>query len=181
MSTFLSKIQWEKYSKKHLGILFVIGILLVIISMPTTSTETEDEIDEGVETAIVGNEITVEENSNSDYKTQMEEQLTQLLSQVEGVGEVHVMITLKTTTERVVEKDVTTQENSTEESTIYVEGEEGQEPYVAWEEYPTIEGVVVTATGGDNSIIVQNITEAVQALFDVDTHKIKVMKMKSES
>ena len=30
--------------------------------------------------------------------------------------------------------------------------------------------------GGDNAIVIENITEAVQALFGVDTHKIKVMK-----
>ena len=42
---------------------------------------------------------------------------------------------------------------------------------------PKIEGVVVIAQGGDDPVVMKNITEAVQALFDVDTHKIKVMKM----
>ena len=41
---------------------------------------------------------------------------------------------------------------------------------------PRIEGVLVIADGGDNAIVIENITEAVQALFRVDTHKIKVMK-----
>ena len=41
---------------------------------------------------------------------------------------------------------------------------------------PRIEGVLVIADGGDNAIVIENITEAVQALFGVDTHKIKVMK-----
>ena len=34
----------------------------------------------------------------------------------------------------------------------------------------------VIAEGGNNAVVVKNITEAVQALFDVDTHKIKIMK-----
>ncbi|MGN0422485.1 MAG: stage III sporulation protein AG, partial [Lachnospiraceae bacterium] len=38
------------------------------------------------------------------------------------------------------------------------------------------EGVVVLAEGGDNAVVKQNITEAVQALFGIDTHKIRVMK-----
>ncbi len=42
---------------------------------------------------------------------------------------------------------------------------------------PKVEGVVVIAEGGDKGVVVQNITEAVQALFGVDTHKIKVMKL----
>ena len=40
---------------------------------------------------------------------------------------------------------------------------------------PRIEGGLVIADGGDNAIVIENITEAVQALFGVDTHKIKVM------
>ena len=41
---------------------------------------------------------------------------------------------------------------------------------------PKVEGIVVIAQGGENAVVVKNITEAIQALFDVDTHKIKVMK-----
>ena len=40
----------------------------------------------------------------------------------------------------------------------------------------TEEGVVVIADGADNWTVVQNITDVVQALFNVDSHKIKVMK-----
>ena len=41
---------------------------------------------------------------------------------------------------------------------------------------PQVEGVVVLAQGGDDPVVVQNITEAVQALFGIDTHKIRIMK-----
>ncbi|MEI3220461.1 MAG: hypothetical protein V8S08_13640 [Lachnoclostridium sp.] len=42
---------------------------------------------------------------------------------------------------------------------------------------PEVEGVIVIAEGGDNPVVIQNISEAVQALFGVDTHKIKIMKL----
>ncbi len=51
-----------------------------------------------------------------------------------------------------------------------------QEPYLSNERYPKISGVVVVAEGGKVHVI-QNIQEAVQALFQVEAHKIKVMKM----
>ncbi len=178
MNTFMSKIPWNKYNKKHLGILFLVGVLLVIISMPTskTSEEEENEID-SVGASGVANEVVNE----ADYKTQLENQLTEILTQVEGVGAVQVMITLKTSTEQVVEKDINTDENGTEESTVYTDTSNGESPYVIKEEYPKIEGIVIAAEGGDNSVVIQNITEAVKALFEVDTHKIKVMKMKIDS
>ena len=48
---------------------------------------------------------------------------------------------------------------------IFPEGDERQ-----------VTGVLVSATGGDNSLVVQKIQEAVMALFQVEAHKIKVMK-----
>ena len=44
--------------------------------------------------------------------------------------------------------------------------------------YPQIRGVVVVAQGGDDPVIVKQIQEAVMALFHMDAHKIKVLKMK---
>ena len=43
---------------------------------------------------------------------------------------------------------------------------------------PAVEGVVVLCDGGDEPVVVQQITEAVEALFPVESHKIKVVKMK---
>ena len=41
-----------------------------------------------------------------------------------------------------------------------------------------IRGVVVVAKGGGDPVIQRQIQEAVMALFHVEAHKIKVMKMK---
>ena len=41
-----------------------------------------------------------------------------------------------------------------------------------------VEGIVVVAEGGENSVVVRNITDVVRALFDVDSHKIKVIDSK---
>ena len=70
----------------------------------------------------------------------MEQRLENILSQMQGIGEVHAMITYK-------------QDNQ-------------------------VEGVVVVAEGGEQGVIVQKITEVVRALFDVDSHKIKVIDSK---
>ena len=52
----------------------------------------------------------------------------------------------------------------------------GQNPYVSKELTPRVEGVVVVAGGGDDAVVVKNITESVQALFGIDTHKIRIVK-----
>lgn len=47
---------------------------------------------------------------------------------------------------------------------------------ITYQSMDEVEGIVVVAEGGDNAIVIRNITEVVQALFDVDSHKIKVIK-----
>ena len=113
---------------------------------------------------------------------------------MEGVGEVTVMITLKSDGQKIIEKDQSSSSQSTDEedssggtrsvedqssdkTSIYEQTADGSStPYVSKELAPEVEGVVVIADGGDNAVVAQNITEAVQALFGVEAHKIKIMK-----
>ena len=50
-------------------------------------------------------------------------------------------------------------------------------PYIVKELEPEIAGVLVIAEGGNNEVIKSDVIAAVQVLFDVPAHKIKVMKM----
>lgn len=172
--------------KNQLLVLLLAGILLVVIALPTSGKQAKKEMgNTGAQT---------EYTSSEGYENKMEEKLNGILKQVEGVGEVQTMITLKTSAEKVVEKDReensqsveetdqgggkrVTEDNSSGETTIYGNSSTEGEPYVSKEISPQIEGILVIANGGDQAIVIQNITEAIQALFDVDTHKIKIMKM----
>jgi len=55
---------------------------------------------------------------------------------------------------------------------------ESDEAPAVQETEPELEGVVIVCEGGDNILIKKEITEAAQALFQIDSHKIKVMKSK---
>lgn len=191
-----------KIKKDSLLILFLFGVLLLVIAMPVGKSGKRDEsagnlIDTG-RSAVTGTSMTEQE-----YVSYMERNLENILSQMKGVGDVTVMITLKESAERVVEKDVESAsesvneedsqggmretKNSTRgETTIYYGGGAsgsfgsssgtGADPYVSKELTPRAEGVVVVAEGGDDAVVIQNITESVQALFGIDTHKIRIVK-----
>ena len=168
------KLEWREMKDKFLAgkhnlqILLLAGILLVVIAMPVEKKGEGEVRKQGEKT---------EKRTESDYESAMEEKLSKLLSDVQGVGENQVMITLRSTAERIVEKDEETDDQTKRETTVYRNTDEEEVPYVKKEMTPQIEGVVVIAEGGDDSVVVKNITEAVQTLFGVDTHKIKVMKM----
>lgn len=120
-----SKLSKYLPKKNQWIVLLLIGILLVVIAIPTKDESEQESIFHGQDT---------EMNS-----TEIEKRLENMLVQMQGVGDAHVMITY-------------------------------QEEYVV--------GIVVVAEGGGNSVVVRNITEVVQALFDVDSHKIKVIEQK---
>ena len=95
------------------------------------------------------------------------------------------MITFQDNGRSVVEKDVTKSGNSTEssqyqEASVYEETD-GRQPYVSQQKLPSVEGVLVVAQGGGDSGIKRDILDAVMALFPIEAHKIKIVKMQSES
>ncbi len=152
----------EKVLKKeNLAVLLLAGLLLLIIALPVKNSGQEEE----EKTTAVS-----EETSSRDWQSIMEEKLKLALEQVEGIGKTQVFLTCEGTETKVVEKD--------ESQTVYEKDAKGnQSPYVASEVYPKVIGVVVVAQGGDNPVVIQNIQEACQVLFQVEAHKIKVMKM----
>ena len=55
-------------------------------------------------------------------------------------------------------------------------GGSGGTPYVIQERVPEVEGVLVLADGAGSATVKAQIAEAVQALFPVEAHKIRVLK-----
>ena len=201
--------KWKKkLTKENMAVVALLGLLLMVIAIPADrfSGDVQEnagkDTREGTLTAQEGME-TGEAADGGDaasggeeYAKRMEEELQELLSAMEGVGEVKVMITIRDLGQQVVEKDVPsesgwmsetdsaggTRESESarqEESTVYITDSEGNRtPYISQTTQPEIEGVTVVAQGGGDALIQKNITEVIQALFDIEAHKIKVVKMK---
>lgn len=180
-------MKWFEKIKSGKGeqilIFLLAGILLLVIAIPAEPSPDRETVE--TETAV---------RKASSETEKLEERLKQILGQVEGIGRTEVMITLKSDGQQIVEKDLEHQEGKEEsqnegntgsssqinssESTVYQKDSQGNEiPYVTERISPEISGVLVIAQGGGNPVIANEITEAVMALFGVEAHKIKVMKM----
>ena len=183
----------EKLPKKNQLLLILLsGILLLVIVVPVPGQRESSSAAQQAGDAETS--LSSEIRDNGDYERYLEEKTSRILEDVEGVGEVTVMITLKSDGQKIIEKDQSSSSQSTEEedssggtrsvedqssdkTSIYEQTADGSStPYVSKELAPEVEGVVVIADGGDNAVVAQNITEAVQALFGVEAHKIKIMK-----
>lgn len=163
----------QKAGPMRLVLLAACGAFLLFLSYPSDSPEPETT---RVDSQAVQNEpaTTLEE-----YKKAREEELKELLQKVDGVGNAEVMITLKASNEKVTLKDNTSKGETNEEKTVLVENsDQDSVPYIIQEKEPEIEGIVIVCQGGNDSVMKREITDAVGALFSIESHKIKIMKSK---
>lgn len=185
---FLKQKKRKRMKKSDWLILVLAGVLLMILGIPVKKETGVGEIPEKKE------ETVEEETQETHYAGELEERLEKVLEKMEGVGEVKVMITLADYGEEVVEKDSVRTESTTTETdgsggnrtitesevsdaTVYVEKNGESVPSLKKESTPKIEGVVVVAEGGDRPEVISNISDTAMALFPVEAHKVKVVKM----
>lgn len=170
MNNFLEKL--KKRSKTDFVILILLGVLVMIIAVPTGSKTSASKEPEQEATEILAKVQPME-----DYRENMEEQLSDLIERMSGAGKAQVMITFSDEGNIYVDKNTSTDENKTEETTVVYDSGDGEEPYVIRQEQPKVEGVVVVAEGGGNPVVATQIKDAVMSLFDIEAHKVIVVKM----
>ena len=145
-----------------------------------------------IESWSLGGGSTSGPSASLSYEQQLEARVKEVLSQVEGVGEVDVMIILKSSSQKVYQTDGKSSLSSTKEqdtaggtrdiqqeekesTTVILDGSQ-EGPLLEMELYPEVAGIVISAQGGGTPAIQNEITEAMEALFGLPAHKIKVLK-----
>ena len=103
MSDYMEKIKEmvRKAGPFRIAAVIVSGVLLLLLSCGNVFSKPDTRREPDVVSESAGppaNELT-------DYKEQMETQVKEILERVEGVGAVDVMITLKSSREKVTLKD----------------------------------------------------------------------------
>ncbi len=192
----------DKLLKKENMVVFaLLGVLLLVIALPMDLGTDKEEInkEEKEEERIEVSHSSMDgqyEDESLEYCLALEMRIEELLSCMDGVGEVQAMVTVSASRELIVEKDEpisrstvtetdsgggarSTNESSYEYETIYETDSEGNKvPYVIKHIEPEIQGITVVAQGGGNALVQKNISDVLEALFHIEAHKIKVVKMK---
>ena len=195
--------EWIKKGKEKLlslgvrqwGMLLLAGVCCLVIVFPMGEKNENDlTFQKNVESK-KENKDTLTVRTEEDFVSQQEERLSALLSSVKDAGKVQVMITVESTTRKNVLQDgsmeteqVTETDSAGGSRTSVSEKKEGttvfhdiqgiSTPYILSEAYPQVIGVVVLAQGSGTGTVDLDILHAVQVLFDLPAHKIKIMKMK---
>lgn len=131
--------------------------------------------------------------STDAFVQKTEERLAQIVGSIEGAGECRIMLTLENGVEYVyaTEQKVNTnevedtggnssklsQQNNSEESVIIVDTDEGRKGLLVTEIEPTVKGVVVVCSGGDQPLVQERIINAVTTALNISTKRVCVTKL----
>lgn len=180
----LSKSGISQKQAYWLTILGVAGMLLIMITgfWPAENNSQDNYSSNG------GDTLTL-------YSQQTEQRLQQILSQIKGVGTVHVMVTLENGVEYRYAADekksgdsvftyadgkdlpskVQEKEDS-QQSYILVDSTGGKKPLVLTELSPRIKGVVVVCNGAASPVTRQRVTDAVTTALGVTSLQVCVIQ-----
>lgn len=128
---------------KRIKLILILGVTVIILIAFSGISGKKSET---VSTASIG--------ELSQYERKLEERLSDILSEIEGVGNIRVMITLDTSEESEYGKS--------KDMLLSVKA-------------PEVRGVIVVCDGGDNVIIKEKITSAVSGVFRISTTRISVI------
>ena len=123
--------------------------------------------------------------STIDYCQIIESKLVEVLSKVDGAGNVSVMVTVDGSPELIYanEQDKTSSSNSsgtttssTYSSPIIIDVNGSSSALVMTEVLPAVKGVIVVSSGAGNVATKLNLLNAVSTLLDISTEQVTVLK-----
>lgn len=187
-------------AKEKWMIFLLLGLLAAVIVFPTEKKGNAEITDSGNQ-SLLKNEERASMNTNdvgtmslSQYEIYLSEKLEEILATIDGAGQVEAWVTLAASSEKIfyLEKDTETASLEEKDSVGGSRIEQKEQvdktvikdssgnPYTVKTIQPEVEGVLVVAEGAGDSFIKKNISEAVEVLFGIDAHRIKVAKKKVE-
>lgn len=153
-----------------------LGILLILASEIFSDSKKDNDIKDKIETQ------NISEDETEDYKSQIQNELVEILNKIKGVGECEVMVTVEGTTEYVyaenlndyTDNDGTKQSNKHENNIVMIEENGEKKALVKKIIKPKINGVVVVCEGGDDVRIKERVLKAASTALNISASKICV-------
>ena len=162
-----------KSDSKKIKIIVAMGLIAIILIAFSSMFQSKDSKSDIVE------------NDSFDYSSYSEEterKLTNIISSIDGVGECEVMITFEYTGENIYAKDSEAKSDDTSQSNsdqyVLYDSQNGEKALLIKEKYPTVQGVSIVCTGGDNTQVREAIINTVTSLFDISTNRVSVSEIR---
>lgn len=164
-----------KNKTKLLIIIGIAGMILILLSELIPGKDTKTQTRENQSTA-------TEDNETDLYKQQIQNELTELLKKIKGVGDCKVMVTIEGTTEYVYAENISRYNDTDNERTsdkyenniVFTEKDGEKQALVRKIIKPKINGVLIVCEGGGNIQVNERVIKAVSTALDLSSSKICV-------
>lgn len=174
-SNIINKIKKIKHIEIIIG---VVAVILMIVIYSGISTKNSNKTNDSATVAA------------PQYREVEEKRLADILSNIYGVGSTEVLITYKSTSEKITANTTTTNNNtssstsgntnsstSVTQSPVIVTNSGKSEPYITKEIMPEIKGVIIVAEGADNPVTKLAIMRAAQTALQINASNIEIFAM----
>lgn len=108
----------------------------------------------------------------------LEMKLAQALSEINGVGEATVVLTLRSGDERILAQDISEGTSKESQTVIVSTSDRGEEPVSIKTIYPEFMGALVICDGAGNSTVKLQILQAVSAITGLSSDRISICQRK---
>ena len=132
-------------SEKSIKIVLISGVVIILVIAFSGLYANDDNVNE---------KEFFNYYRQSEYEEALENKLCAILSEINGIGDVKIMITLDTSEENRFDDD---------DELICVRS-------------PSVRGVIVVCDGGDNILVREKVINAVSGAFGISTTRVNVIK-----
>lgn len=177
LKAFFSKLVNDMRSNKKLAVCIcaaLAGVVLIAVS--------ETDISKDKKTYVNADTTEYQQYSQEVLK----KELAEFLENIDGAGRVEVMINYESTQEKIYacdtsenisKSDEEKQERNYKSEHIIIKTDGNENGLTVKEIYPKIRGIAVVCDGGNNSVIKEQITSTLCALFNINSTRISVASM----
>ncbi|MBQ8922040.1 MAG: hypothetical protein IJ060_07770 [Oscillospiraceae bacterium] len=176
MTAILERLREKMQGEKGIRLIVILGLtgmaLILISGFLPEQKASQKEAPSAQEEAV--------SESADQYRAALEERLTNLLSQMAGIGKAEVMITLSGSSEQIYAEEVRSNksDHSSQREASYVITKSGgnESALVTETRYPAVIGAIVLCTNGDHAAVQEAVTRAVSTVLGIPASSVFVGK-----
>jgi len=110
--------------------------------------------------------------SYEEYTTELEKKIEGFLLSINGIKKARVIVTLDTSNEHVYAQNQSTYDFLT------ISSGNSESPVHITDIYPTVRGIAISCTDGDNNEVKMRITKLVSAYLGISSNRIEIVSIK---
>lgn len=139
-----------------IGAIAVLGVMLIVLSSISVRDSTENDITLNYE----------------EYTSELERKIEEFLLSINGIKKAKVVVTLDTSNEHVYAQNQSTYDFLT------INSNSGESPVHITDIYPTVRGIAISCTNGDNYEVRMRITKLISAYLGISSNRIEIVSIK---